>query len=87
MTRRTTRRPTGPIEAAISVVFAYLAALLAIAIAVWLLFVWRRPDDSGGAMLYEATHSGFWQAATWLVLVVSLGIVVLGLFRSALRRR
>jgi hypothetical protein len=68
-----------------SVVAAYVAAIAASAIAVLVLSLRRRPDDSSGAMLYEAAHSGFWQGASWLVLLVSLVIVLLPWIRAVLR--
>ena len=81
------RRPAPrQFEAALSIVAGHAIAVLAIPLTIWLLFLWRRPDDAGGAMLYDAAHTGFWQAAAWVVLVVSLVIAVVLLIRVLLRR-
>lgn len=83
MGRRSSKRPSGPVEAAISVVIGYAVAAIAIPFSSWFLFLWQRPDDTGAAILYEAAHSGFWRAVGWLVLVVSVVIVLSPLVRLA----
>ena len=72
VSRRRPQASIGPIEAAISFVVIYVVAALLIPFTVWLLFLWQRPDDPGGAMIYEALESGFWRAVWWLLLVIKL---------------
>jgi hypothetical protein len=81
------RRPASrQFEGGLSIVAGYAIAVLVIPLMIWLLFLWRRPDDAGGAMLYDAAHTGFWHAAASVVLVVAVGIAVVPLIRALLRR-
>lgn len=73
-------------EAALSLLVFYVAASLSIPLWLWMLFLWQRPDEPGGALLYEAVHTGFWQAVWWLLLVVSATIVAVPVARSVWRR-
>jgi succinate dehydrogenase hydrophobic anchor subunit len=70
----------------VSLAVTYVVAALLIPLTVWLLFLWQRPDDQGGALIYGALESGFWRAVWWLLLVVAAIAIALPVVRWVLMR-
>lgn len=71
---------------AMSVVVSYAVSLLLIPLTVWWLFIWQRPDDPGGVIMWDALHSGFWTAIGWLMLVGAAIVVLVPIARAIWRR-